>query len=291
MKVNACALNFADLLMIEGKYQDMPPFPLTPGMEVSGEVLEIGPGVEGLSVGDSVVAFSGQGGLAQEIVLDAARCIPRPASMDDATGAAFLVAYGTSHLALTRAARLERGEHLVVLGAGGGVGLTAVEIGAALGAKVTAVARGAPKLEAAREKGASHLIDSVKVDDLRAAILENGQANVVYDAVGGTQGEQAMRCLAPEGRHLLIGFASGDLPVLKPNYMLVKNISAIGVYWGGYLKFNPKALTDSLAELMDWHAEGRIAPHISHVLPLDRAIEALDLLRTRKSTGKIVVTP
>ena len=291
MKVNACALNFADLLMIEGKYQDMPPFPLTPGMEVSGEVLEIGPGVEGLFVGDSVVAFSGQGGLAQEIVLDAARCIPRPASMDDATGAAFLVAYGTSHLALTRAARLERGEHLVVLGAGGGVGLTAVEIGAALGAKVTAVARGAPKLEAAREKGASHLIDSVKVDDLRAAILENGQANVVYDAVGGTQGEQAMRCLAPEGRHLLIGFASGDLPVLKPNHMLVKNISAIGVYWGGYLKFNPKALTDSLAELMDWHAEGRIAPHISHVLPLDRAVEALDLLRTRKSTGKIVVTP
>ena len=128
--------------------------------------------------------------------------------------------------------------------------MTAVEIGAALGAKVTAVARGAPKLEAAREKGARHLIDSDKVEDLRAAILENGSANVVYDAVGGTQGEQAMRCLAPEGRHLLIGFASGDLPVLKPNHMLVKNISAIGVYWGGYLKFNPKALTDSLAELM-----------------------------------------
>lgn len=291
MKVNACALNFADLLMIEGKYQDMPPFPLTPGMEVSGEVLELGHGVTGLSVGDSVVAFSGRGGLAQELVLEVERCIPRPRSMDDAKGAAFLVAYGTSHLALTRAARLEAGEHLVVLGAGGGVGLTAVEVGAALGAKVTAVARGDAKLDAAREKGATQLINSEEVSDLRAALLAKGLANVVYDAVGGQQGETAMRCLAPEGRHLLIGFASGDLPVLKPNHMLVKNISAIGVYWGGYLKFNPKALTDSLAELMDWHAEGRITPHISHVLPLERATEALDLLRARKSTGKIVVTP
>jgi NADPH2:quinone reductase len=291
IKVNACALNFADLLMIEGRYQDMPPFPLTPGMEISGEILEIGPDVANLQVGLQVVAFSGHGGLASETVVDATRCIPRPKTMDDITGAAFLIAYGTSHLALTRRAALSKGEHLVVLGAGGGVGLTAVEIGAALGAKVTAVARGSDKLTAARDKGAAHVIDSDTTDDLRSALKSIGPVDVVYDAVGGALGDAAMRCLAPEGRHLLIGFASGDLPALKPNHMLVKNISAIGVYWGNYLTFHPEALKDSLSTLMEWHAAGRIKPHVSHVLPIERATEALQLLRDRKSTGKIVVTP
>lgn len=291
IRIEACALNFADLLMIEGKYQDMPPFPLIPGMEISGEIIEIGADVTRFSKGDSVVAYCGHGGLAEEIVVDADRCLLRPATMDAITGAGFLIAYGTSHLALTRSARLCAGERLVVLGAGGGVGLTAVEVGAAMGARVTAVARGADKLAAARDRGAEILIDSGDTDDLRAALLADGPSNVIYDAIGGTMGEAAMRTLAPEGRHLLIGFASGDLPTLKPNHMLVKNISAIGVYWGGYLAFNPKALTDSLAELMDWHAKGRINPAVSHVLPLDRAGEALELLRSRKATGKIVVTP
>ena len=211
--------------------------------------------------------------------------------MDDVTGAAFLIAYGTSHLALTRRAGLTPGDHLVVLGAGGGVGLTAVEVGAALGATVTAVARGSEKLSAAQDKGAAHMIDSATTDDLRSALKTIAPVDVVYDAVGGPLGEAAMRCLAPEGRHLLIGFASGDLPALKPNHMLVKNISAIGFYWGNYLKFQPDALKASLRELIDWHAAGRIQPHVSHVLPLDKTAEALELLRTRKSTGKIVITP
>ena len=228
IRVNACALNFADLLMIDGNYQNMPHFPLTPGLEISGSVIEICADDSRFSVGDSVIAFTGHGGLADEIVIDSARCLHRPQTMDDVTGAGFMIAYGTSHLALTRAARIRPGERLIVLGAGGGVGLTAVEIGAALKAEVTAVARGAGKLEAARERGATTLIDSDGLEDPLAAFRARGPADVVYDAIGGPVAEAAMRSLGPEGRHLLIGFASGDLPALKPNHMLVKNISAIG---------------------------------------------------------------
>ncbi len=290
IKVNACALNFADLLMIEGKYQDMPPFPLIPGMEISGDILDVGAGVDGFVPGDQIVGFCGHGGLASEVTLEAARCLHRPDTMDDITGAAFPIAYGTSHLGLTRRAALVRGERLLVLGAGGGVGLTAVEIGAALGAEVIAVARGAAKLEAARDAGAAITIDSAATDDLRAAVLATGQTNVVYDAVGGALGEAAIRTLGPEGRHLLIGFASGDLPALRPNHMLVKNISAIGFYWGGYLAFRPDLLTASLAELMIWHAEGRISPRVGHTFPFEQANEGLDMLRQRAATGKVVIT-
>ena len=272
VKVQACALNFADLLIAEGKYQDIPGFPVTLGMEISGEVLEVGTGVKRFKSGDQIIGFAGQGGLASEAVLHEARCLHRPAHMDPITGAAFQIAYGTSHLALTRAARLSQGERLVVLGAGGGVGLTAVEIGALLGAEVTAVARGAGKLNAAQKAGAHRLIDTETCTDLHDALLKDGRTDVVYDPVGGALGDAAMRSLGPEGRHLLIGFASGDLPTLKPNHMMVKNISAIGFYWGAYLKFQPKVLTDSLKTLAEWHGQGKIKPHVSHVLPMDQAL-------------------
>ena len=288
--IAACGLNFADLLMAKGQYQDTPPPPFTLGMEVAGVVTAQGPGVTSPAIGTRVAVFGGQGGMAEEGVFPAALCRPVPESMDDVTAAGFMVAYGTSHLALTRRARLQAGETLLVLGAAGGVGLTAVEIGKALGATVIAVARGADKLAVAKDAGADHVIDS-ETEDIKAAVKALGGADVVYDPVGGDAFKAALGACNREARVIVIGFASGDVPQVPANILLVKNITVIGFYWGGYLKFNAEALTDSLAELMDWHAAGRLKPHISHVLPLSQALDALELLRSRKSTGKVVVTP
>ena len=288
--IAACGLNFADLLMATGTYQDTPPPPFTLGMEVVGTVKAQGPGVTTPEIGTRVAVFGGQGGMADQGVFPAALCRPVPNSMDDATAAGFMVAYGTSHLALTRRAHLQPGETLLVLGAAGGVGLTAVEIGKAMGANVIAVARGADKLAVAKAAGADHLIDST-TDDIKAAVKALGGADVVYDPVGGGAFKAALGACNREARVIVIGFASGDVPQIPANIILVKNISIIGFYWGGYLKFNPNALTESLAALMAWHAEGRLAPHISHIVPLDQAGDALELMRSRKSTGKVVVTP
>lgn len=289
VKIAACGLNFADLLMIDGTYQETPDRPFVPGMEICGEVTEIGEGVAGFAKGDRILAFCGHGGLAEKTVVAAARCRKVPQTMPDTVAAGFQIAYGTSHLALTRRARLQPGETLVVLGAAGGVGLTAVEIGHALGARVIAVARGAEKREIARRAGADETLDA-ETEDLRGALKALGGADVVYDSVGGALGEAALRAMKPEGRFLAIGFASGDVPVAKLNHLLVKNVDVIGFYWGGYLKFAPSALTESLGELMAWHGAGRIRPHISHVLPFGQALEGLDLLKSRKATGKVVIT-
>ena len=209
-------------------------------------------------------------------------------SFEDA--AAFQIAYGTSHVALDHKARLQPGETLLVLGAAGGVGLTAVEIGKLMGARVIACARGANKLAVARQAGADHLIDA-GADDIRAACRALGGVDVVYDPVGGDQFRAAFRACNPEARILTIGFASGEVPQIPANHLLVKNLSVMGLYWGGYLKFRPEVVTDSLKTLLGWYETGRIKPHISHVLPLDQAAEALELLRSRQSTGKVVVTP
>lgn len=288
--VATCGLNFADLLMIEGTYQDTPPLPFTLGMEVAGTITALGEGVRGLRKGDRVAVFAGSGGLAEQGCFPADRCIHLPDMMPFTDAAAFQVAYGTSHLALSHRARLQPGETLLVLGAAGGVGLTAVEIGKAMGATVIAVARGADKLEVAAKAGADHLIDS-ETQDIREAVKALGGADVVYDPVGGDQFKAALRACNPEARIVVIGFASGDVPQIPANILMVKNLTAIGFYWGGYMRFSPAALTDSLATLFQWYAEGRLRPHVSHVLPLDRAGEGLDLLRRRKSTGKVVITP
>ncbi|MEC8041688.1 MAG: NADPH:quinone oxidoreductase family protein, partial [Pseudomonadota bacterium] len=221
---------------------------------------------------------------------DADRLVPIPDSMPYEDAAAFQIAYGTSHIALKHRARMQPGETLLVLGAAGGVGLTAVEIGKLMGAKVIACARGADKLEAAKAAGADHLIDA-KTADLRAEVKALGGADVVYDPVGGDQWEAAFRACKPEARLIPIGFASGEVPQIPANHLLVKNLTVLGLYWGGYLKFAPEVLTGSMAELLTWYEEGHLKPHVSHVLPLDRADEALELLRSRKSTGKVVVTP
>lgn len=289
LRIAACGLNFADLLMQTGTYQETPALPFTLGMEVSGTVDALGPDVDGFKPGDRVAVFGGKGGLADYGCFPAARAVHLPDSMGWVDAAAFQIAYGTSHVALDHRARLQPGETLLVLGAAGGVGLTAVEIGKLMGARVIACARGADKLAAAKTAGADHLIDASDAD-IRAEVKALGGADVVYDPVGGDQFQAAFRACRPEARILTIGFASGDVPQIKANHLLVKNLSVMGLYWGGYLGFRPDVLTGSLAQLMAWHAEGRIKPHVSHVLPLDRAAEGMELLRTRKSTGKVVVT-
>jgi len=289
IRVRACGLNFADLLVIDGRYQERQTPPFTPGMEVAGEVAALGSGVTGPAPGTRVAAYTGHGGLAGCVAVPAQRCVPIPDSMDDTTAAGFQIAYRTSHLALAHRARLQPGETLLVLGAAGGVGLTAVEIGKAMGARVIACARGAEKLKVAARAGADHLIDS-DADDLRAAVKALGGADVVYDPVGGSLFTEALRATKPGGRILVIGFASGEVPSIPANLILVKNIDVLGFYWGGHLTFAPQVFAESLAEVFRWHGEGLLSLHVSHVLPLDRTAEALDLLRQRRSTGKVVIT-
>ncbi|PIE08713.1 MAG: zinc-binding dehydrogenase [Rhodobacterales bacterium] len=289
VKVAACGLNFADLLMAEGRYQDTPEPPFTLGLEFAGVVAEHGPGVGAPATGTRVAAVTGQGGLAESAVVPAERLVAIPEGMSFVEAAGFQVAYGTSHLGLAGRARLAPGETLLVLGAAGGVGLTAVELGKLLGARVIAVARGAEKLRVCRAAGADHLIDS-EAGDLRAAVKALGGADVVYDPVGGDLFREAFRATKPGGRILVVGFASGEVPQIPANHLMVKNIDVQGFYWGGYAAFRPGALTDSLGELFRWYGEGRLRPHVSHVLPFDRVEEAYALLRNRKSTGKVVVT-
>ncbi|WP_297778683.1 NADPH:quinone oxidoreductase family protein [uncultured Roseovarius sp.] len=289
LRIAACGLNFADLLMIKGAYQDTPEPPFTLGMEVAGTVEALGPDTRGPAPGTRVAVFAGQGGLAEYGCFPAARAVPLPDSMTFADAAAFQVAYGTSHVALDHKAHLQPGETLLVLGAAGGVGLTAVEIGKQMGARVIACARGADKLAVAKRAGADHLIDAA-TQDIRETCRALGGVDVVYDPVGGDHFKAAFRACNPEARILTIGFASGDVPQIPANHLLVKNISVIGLYWGGYLKFRPEVVTNSLATLFDWYAQGLLRPHVSHLLPLEQTAEALDLLRTRKSTGKVVIT-
>lgn len=289
VKIGACALNFADLLMQKGTYQETPPLPFVGGMEAAGVVEALGPDTNGPAIGTRVAVFAGHGGLAEYGCYDARRAIPLPDGMSFEHAAAFMVAYGTSHVALDYRARLQPGETLLVLGAAGGVGLTAVEIGKLMGANVIACARGVDKLAVAKQAGADHLIDATDAD-IRAEVKSLGGADVVYDPVGGDQFKAAFRACNPEARLLPIGFASGDIPQVPANHLLVKNLTVMGLYWGGYLAFKPDVITDSLATLFGWYAEGRIKPHVSHTLPLERAGEALELLRSRKSTGKVVVT-
>ncbi len=289
VKIKACALNFGDLLMIKGTYQATPPVPFTLGMEVAGVVDALGPDAVGPAVGTDVLVFGGSGGLAEYGVYPAKSAVPLPNSMSYEDAAAFPVAYGTSHVALDHRARLKPGENLLVLGAAGGVGLTAVELGKLMGANVIACARGADKLKVAKAAGADHLIDATDAD-IRAEVKALGGADVVYDPVGGDQFKAAFRACNPEARLLPIGFASGDVPQIPANHLLVKNLTVMGLYWGGYLAFKPEVIKSSMGILFDWYGEGKLKPHVSNVVPLERSAEAYELLRSRKSTGKVVVT-
>lgn len=288
VRIHACALNFADLLMLRGQYQETPPLPFVPGLELAGVVESLGPDTDGPPPGTRVACYSGHGGLADYGCFPADRLLPLPESMPSDHAAAFPVAYGTSHLALTHKAALQPGETLFVTGAAGGVGLTAVEIGKRLGARVIATARGPAKLATAAAAGADHTIDS-DAPDLKQRLRALGGVDVAYDAVGGDAFTAALGAMRPDGRMLAIGFASGDVPQVRANHLLVKNVSVIGFWWGGYLNFAPKLLTDSLATLLGWYAEGGLRPHVSARLSMEQLPEGLDLLKSRAATGKVVI--
>lgn len=293
IKIHACGLNFADFLMINGTYQDCPKLPFTLGMEVAGEVVELGDELDGddlgmPDIGQRVAVFTGSGGLAEYGCFPAHRCVILPDTMTYPEAAGFQIAYSTSHVALHHRAALQPGESLLVLGAAGGVGLTAVELGKLAGARVIAAARGTDKLAIAQKAGADYLINT-QSDDLRDHVKSLGGADVVYDPVGGPLFTAALRACTPEARLLSIGFASGEVPQIAANHLLVKNISVIGLYWGGYLKFRPDIITDSLAYLVALYTDGKLSPHISKIVPFDQTLTALETLKSRRSTGKLVV--
>ena len=289
--VKAAALNFADTLLIAGKYQVRPEPPFSPGLELAGEVVEVADDVTGIAAGTRVMAVVDYGAFAEEAVIPAGDVYPIPDMMDFETAAAFPVAYGTSHVALTERTKLEPGETLLVHGAAGGVGLTAVEIGHVLGAQVIATASSADKLAVAREYGADHLIDYSHEDVIaRVKEITGGRgADVHYDPVGGDAFKASLRTVPWGGRILVIGFAGGDVPQIPANILLVKNVAAIGFYWGSYREHAPEIVRQSFAELLGWYAAGKLKPRISHTFPLDEAAAALKTMLARKSSGKIVL--
>jgi NADPH2:quinone reductase len=288
VQVATCGLNFADTLLLKGTYQEKPDLPFSPGMELAGTIVEVGEDVTEFCAGQRIAAYCGTGGLAEYAALRAELCVALPDEMSFVDAAAFLITYGTSHLALAACAKLRAGERLLVLGASGGVGLTAVELGKLMGAEVIACARGAEKLEVCFALGADHLICS-QTQDIRAEVKALGGADVVYDPVGGAQFDAAFRATNQGARLLPLGFASGEVPQIPANILLVKNLSVLGFYLGGYAKLHPRALGDSFEALLGWYLEGKLKPHISHVLPLTQANEGLDLLRSRSATGKVVI--
>jgi NADPH2:quinone reductase len=292
ISVKAASLNFPDVLIIQNKYQFKPPLPFSPGSELAGVVKEIGPGVQGWRPGDKVIAFTTYGAFAEEVKTDASRLVPLPEKMDFVTGAAFLLTYATTDHALRDRAALAAGETLLVLGAAGGVGLAAIEIGKALGARVIACASSEEKLAVCRSHGADATINYA-TEDLRErikALTEGRGVDVVYDPVGGPYTEPAFRSLAWRGRHLVVGFAAGEIPKLPLNLALLKGASVVGVFWGDFARRQPKEFAQSIGQLARWYADGKLKPHVSHTMPLEKAAEALKLMAARQVTGKLVLT-
>jgi NADPH2:quinone reductase len=292
IEVAAAGLNFADSLLIAGKYQERPLPPFVPGFEVAGRVKAVGAHVRRVKLGDRVMAVLDQGGFAEQVLAREADCFPIPPEMDFATAAGFAIAYGTSHGALEWRAQIKPGELLLVLGASGGVGLTAVEIGKAMGATVIACAGGPEKLAIAKAHGADHLID-YRAENLRQRIKEicdGGGVDVVYDPVGGELFDQALKCTNWGGRLLIVGFAGGGVPQIPANYLLVKNLAALGIYWGSYRRKQPQLVEASFRQLFSWYREGKLKPLISNRFDLTEAATALELLTSRRATGKVVLT-
>jgi NADPH:quinone reductase len=295
----ACGLNFPDVLLVQGKYQIRPELPFTPGSELSGVVVDVGPGVTGFACGDRVCANVSLGALAEKLAVPAGELIKIPDGVNADVAAGLLVTYGTSLYALRERASLRAGESLLVLGAGGGVGLAAVEIGVALGARVVAAASSDQKLDAAKMAGAHELVryspqlpESSLQRELGARLKASAGAkgfDVIYDPVGGDYSEPALRSIAWQGRYLVVGFATGRIPAIALNLPLLKGCQIVGVMWGGAWKQDPTIKQRVGTELLDMLAEGQIRPRVGARLPLERTVDALKMLAERRAVGKVIV--
>ena len=293
VRVEAVALNFFDLLIIAGKYQYKPEFPFSPGAEFAGVIERLGPGVEGFAVGERVIGYARYGAAREKIAADASRLIKIPAGLEPERAAGLIVTYGTSYYALKDRARLQRGETLAVLGASGGVGLAAVELGKLMGARVIACASSDEKLDFAKKHGAHHGLNYASAD-LRNGLKELGGEHgidVVYDPIGDRYAEPALRSLAWYGRYLVVGFAAGQIPKLPLNLVLLKGCDVRGVFWGSWIAREPEAHRANTADLVRWCAEGRLSAHVHAAYPLAEAAQALKDIAARKVMGKVVLKP
>ena len=291
ISVKACSVNFPDTLIIQGKYQFRPQFPFSPGSDVAGIVEKVGENVKHLKIGDEVVGFIPFGGFAEKAIVKAKDCFPKPSQMSMVNASAFLLAYGTSYHALKDRANLQKGETILILGASGGVGLTALELAKLMGAKVIAAASTQEKLDLCKQFGADEVINYTKesVKD-KVKELTNGKGvDVIYDPVGGHFSELALRAIAWKGRHLVIGFANGEIPKIPINLTLLKGASIVGVFWGAFAQKQPKESLENIKQLLTWFAKGELKPHIDKIYSLENAPIALEDMMQRKTKGKIVI--
>jgi NADPH2:quinone reductase len=291
ISVKACSVNFPDTLIIQGKYQFKPQFPFSPGSDVAGIIEAIGEEVKGFKIGDEVVGFIPFGGFAEKATIAAKDCFPKPKGMSMVNASAFLLAYGTSYHALKDRAKLQEGETILVLGASGGVGITAVEISKLMGAKVIAAASTNEKLALCKEFGADETINYT-TENLKERVKEltNGKGvDVIYDPVGGDFSEQAIRSIAWKGRHLVIGFANGQIPKIPLNLPLLKGADIVGVFWGAFAQKEPQKSLENIHQLLIWFAKGEVKPHIEATYSVEDAPKALEDMMNRKVKGKIVI--
>ena len=292
VSVKAAGVNFPDTLIIQGKYQFKPEPPFSPGGEVAGMIKKVGEGVRGWKPGDRVIAASTWGGFAQEMAADADRLIRMPETMDFVSASAFVLTYGTSYHALKDRARIQADETLLVLGASGGVGIAAVQLGKAMGARVIAAASSDAKLAVCRQNGADELVNYA-AEDLRSrvkAITAGKGVDVVYDPVGGPYSEPALRDMAWNGRFLVVGFAAGEIPKVPLNLALLKGCSIVGVFWGAFTRNEAENNRRNNDELMQLFIAGKVKPHIHGTYPLERAAEALNEVLYKRVNGKVVLT-